>query len=79
MSNRLLDWGIDLGGTKCECVVLDGDEVLLRHRIPTERAGGYDHMIGQIAKLVAECADKIGQRRPSSAWGRRGRGIRKPA
>ncbi|SIR27432.1 ROK family protein [Aeromonas hydrophila] len=62
MSNRLLDWGIDLGGTKCECVVLDGEEVLLRHRIPTERAGGYDHMIGQIAKLVAECADKIGQR-----------------
>lgn len=62
MSNRLLDWGIDLGGTKCECVVLEGDEVLLRHRIPTERAGGYDHMIGQIAKLVAECADKIGQR-----------------
>ncbi|HAU4909177.1 TPA: ROK family protein [Aeromonas hydrophila] len=62
MSNRLLDWGIDLGGTKCECVVLDGDEVLLRHRIPTERAGGYEHMIGQIAKLVAECAEKIGQR-----------------
>ncbi|EIS3745933.1 ROK family protein [Aeromonas hydrophila] len=62
MSNRLLDWGIDLGGTKCECVVLEGDEVLLRHRIPTERAGGYDHMIGQIAKLVAQCADKIGQR-----------------
>lgn len=62
MSNGLLDWGIDLGGTKCECVVLEGDEVLLRHRIPTERAGGYDHMIGQIAKLVAECADKIGQR-----------------
>lgn len=62
MSNRLLDWGIDLGGTKCECVVLDGGEVLLRHRIPTERAGGYDHMIGQIAKLVAECADKLGQR-----------------
>lgn len=62
MSNRLLDWGIDLGGTKCECVVLEGDEVLLRHRIPTERAGGYDHMIGQIAKLVAECAEKIGQR-----------------
>lgn len=61
MSSKSLDWGIDLGGTKCECVVLDGDEVLLRHRIPTERAGGYDHMIGQIAKLVAECAEKIGQ------------------
>ena len=62
MSSKSLDWGIDLGGTKCECVVLEGDEVLLRHRIPTERAGGYDHMIGQIAKLVAECAEKIGQR-----------------
>ncbi|MCF5897412.1 ROK family protein [Aeromonas veronii] len=62
MSSKSLDWGIDLGGTKCECVVLDGDEVLLRHRIPTERAGGYDHMIGQIARLVAECAEKIGQR-----------------
>ena len=62
MSSKSLDWGIDLGGTKCECVVLDGDEVLLRHRIPTERAGGYEHMIGQIAKLVAQCAEKIGQR-----------------
>ena len=62
MSSKSLDWGIDLGGTKCECVVLEGDKVLLRHRIPTERAGGYDHMIGQIAKLVAECAEKIGQR-----------------
>lgn len=62
MSSKSLDWGIDLGGTKCECVVLEGDEVLLRHRIPTERAGGYDHMIGQIAKLVAQCAEKIGQR-----------------
>ncbi|MDI3432785.1 ROK family protein [Aeromonas sp. V90_14] len=62
MSSKSLDWGIDLGGTKCECVVLDGDEVLLRHRILTERAGGYDHMIGQIAKLVEECAEKIGQR-----------------
>ncbi|HGY1014502.1 TPA: ROK family protein [Aeromonas salmonicida subsp. smithia] len=61
MSKKSLDWGIDLGGTKCECVVLDGDEVLLRHRIPTERQGGYDHMIGQIAKLVEECALKLGQ------------------
>ena len=36
MRGKSLDWGIDLGGTKCECVVLDGDKVLLRHRIPTE-------------------------------------------
>ncbi|MGY3859029.1 ROK family protein [Aeromonas intestinalis] len=62
MSKGSWDWGIDLGGTKCECVVLDGDEVLLRHRIPTECRGGYQHMIGQIAKLVDECAEKLGQR-----------------
>ena len=42
MGKSAWDWGIDLGGTKCECVVLEGDEVLLRHRIPTERRGGYD-------------------------------------
>ncbi len=62
MSKKSLDWGIDLGGTKRECVVLNGDEVLLRHRIPTERQGGYQHMIGQIAKLVDECATRLGQR-----------------
>lgn len=62
MEKQAWDWGIDLGGTKCECVVLDGDEVLLRHRIPTERHGGYQHMLGQIAKLVDECAAKLGQR-----------------
>ncbi|UBO73461.1 ROK family protein [Aeromonas rivuli] len=62
MSKKSWDWGIDLGGTKCECVVLDGNEVLLRHRIPTERRGGYEHMIGQIAKLVDECAAKLGPR-----------------
>ena len=27
MSKKSWDWGIDLGGTKCECVVLEGDEV----------------------------------------------------
>ena len=32
MEKQAWDWGIDLGGTKCECVVLDGDEVLLRTR-----------------------------------------------
>ena len=62
MGKSAWDWGIDLGGTKCECVVLEGDEVLLRHRIPTERRGGYEHMIGQIAKLVDECAERLGQR-----------------
>ncbi len=48
-------WGIDLGGTKIEGVVIESREhpnVLARLRVPTEQAGGYDHIIGQIKKLI---------------------------
>ena len=48
-------WGIDLGGTKIECAVLKADDrqsVVARKRIPTEAAKGYEHIIGQIVKLV---------------------------
>jgi len=48
-------WGIDLGGTKIEGVVIKGaqnPEVLARLRVPTEQEGGYDHIIGQIQKLI---------------------------
>ena len=39
-------WGIDLGGTKIEGVVLrDDGQVLSRQRVPTERDKGYDHII----------------------------------
>ena len=44
--------GIDLGGTKIEGIVLDQDaNVLFRERIPTEQEQGYDHIIGNIARL----------------------------
>lgn len=48
-------WGIDLGGTKIEGVILksaDDPEILFRKRIPTEAGQGYDHIVGQIVKLV---------------------------
>ncbi|MBK6946814.1 MAG: ROK family protein [Haliscomenobacter sp.] len=48
-------WGIDMGGTKIEGVILrdkDDPEVLTRLRVPTEKEGGYEHIIGQIGKLV---------------------------
>jgi len=48
-------WGIDLGGTKIECVILDPEfpkEALHRLRVPTEAALGYDHILDQIASLV---------------------------
>lgn len=56
-------WGIDLGGTKIECAVLDADNqlsVLARKRLPTEAHKGYKHIINQISKLVAEVATETG-------------------
>ncbi|HYC87459.1 MAG TPA: ROK family protein [Chryseosolibacter sp.] len=48
-------WGIDMGGTKMEGVILkspDDPTVVFRDRVPTEADGGYDHMLGQVNKLV---------------------------
>jgi predicted NBD/HSP70 family sugar kinase len=48
-------WGIDLGGTKIEGAVLDPaalDRPICRLRVPTESEKGYDHIRGQIARLV---------------------------
>ncbi len=52
MKTKLL-WGIDLGGTKIELVVLDNNnKVLKRKRVPTEAAKGYQHILKQISYLV---------------------------
>ncbi len=48
-------WGIDLGGTKIEGVILEDREtpnVLKRLRIPTEADKGYHHIIRQISNLI---------------------------
>jgi len=48
-------WGIDLGGTKIEGVVLSApspDAVVIRKRIDTEADKGYQHIINQITKLI---------------------------
>ena len=45
--------GIDLGGTKIAGVVLAGDgREIARERIPTEREGGYTHIVARVAALV---------------------------
>lgn len=47
--------GIDLGGTKIEGVIIDPADIarpLARLRHPTEAAHGYDHILGQIARVV---------------------------
>ncbi len=48
-------WGIDLGGTKIEGVILhsfDSTEHSSRLRVPTEAGEGYEHILSQIEKLV---------------------------
>ena len=63
MSEKL--WGIDLGGTKIEGVVLKSKnepEVLVRKRIDTESDGGYDHVLNRIKMLIDQIAGEVGER-----------------
>ncbi|MCH5718066.1 ROK family protein [Niabella hibiscisoli] len=56
-------WGIDLGGTKIECAVLDAEtlSVVERQRIPTEAGKGYGHILSQISKLIGQVAQNVGE------------------
>jgi len=59
-------WGIDLGGTKIEGVVVSAahpDRVIARTRIPTESAWGYDHIVGRVGLVVEqlEAAARMGR------------------
>ena len=56
-------WGIDLGGTKIEGVVLgatDAPDPLCRIRVPTEADRGYRHVFGRIAELVRAMEAEVG-------------------
>lgn len=57
-------WGIDLGGTKIECSVIEWDgidlRVLARERTETERDKGYEHILKKIKTLVKSVAKKTG-------------------
>lgn len=58
-------WGIDLGGTKIEGVVLEDNstlKVLKRLRVPTESHKGYEHIIAQIGKLIEVLSVEIGMK-----------------
>ncbi len=58
-------WGIDLGGTKIECVVIENAEsmnVLKRMRLPTEQDKGYTHILKQLYKLVETMIAEVGMK-----------------
>ncbi|MFP6663415.1 MAG: ROK family protein [Deltaproteobacteria bacterium] len=45
--------GIDLGGSKIEGILLDGDgKIVCRERLPTEQSKGYEHILSRITTLV---------------------------
>ena len=59
------NWGIDLGGTKIEGVILDeGKELKIidRLRIPTESSKGYETILGNIKKVIDLLTERTGIR-----------------
>lgn len=54
-------WGIDLGGTKIECAVLENGQPLIRQRIPTEAEQGYPHILSQVKKLIEQVSAEMGE------------------
>lgn len=67
MENLQLFWGIDLGGTKTEGVVIGHEphgKTLSRIRIDTEAEKGYAHIIERVALLVSLMSEELGERGP---------------
>ncbi|HMJ68471.1 MAG TPA: ROK family protein [Cyclobacteriaceae bacterium] len=65
MSNKEHLWGIDLGGTKAEGVVLGPgrlEDILFRDRLPTGAENGYDFILNQIKILVSMMEKQLGYR-----------------
>lgn len=65
-------WGIDLGGTKIEGVILEDREsmrVLKRMRIATEGHKGYVNVIRQIHKLIETLTAEVGIKPPKIGFG----------
>jgi predicted NBD/HSP70 family sugar kinase len=65
MDREELCWGVDIGGTKIEGVVVSPDrpdQPRARLRIPTEQEQGYGHLLSQVETLVNELARAVGER-----------------
>lgn len=61
MNTNDTKWGIDLGGTKIEGVILDqSNHPIYRHRIATEADQGYQHIVGRIKLMVKELEAQSG-------------------
>ena len=64
MNDRITCWGIDLGGTKIEGVVMQPhshEPIRIRKRIATEGSAGYRHVLNQIKSLVDQFTEELGE------------------
>ena len=58
-----MKWGIKLGGSEIACsVITEAGHVVEQGSVPTESENGYDHVIGQIDKLIAIISGRVGAR-----------------
>lgn len=65
-------WGIDLGGTKIEGVILPSlhnTTPIIRSRVDTEGHKGYPHIVSQITKLVEQMKQETGLTPSSIGFG----------
>ncbi len=64
MKDKSYIWGVDLGGTKVEAIVIDrtDSQILIRKRIDTEAQKGYQHILGQIKRLIEQIILETGQK-----------------
>ena len=56
-------YGLDLGGTKIEGAILESRQnprVLHRMRLPTEADQGYEHIVGQVMRLMGQLREASG-------------------
>jgi len=61
MAERYL-WGIDLGGTKIEAIVLDAEDnykILARERTETNGKLGYDTVLQNVCTLISNMSEKF--------------------
>jgi len=64
-SNQESLWGIDLGGTKIEGLILKdlaNPEIFFRDRVPTQADQGYDQILSQVKKIVDTMESASGYR-----------------
>jgi fructokinase len=61
--------GVDLGGTKIEAILLDGERELARQRVPTVQEEGYEAIVARTARLIDDVLTLAGTAKRNTALG----------